>query len=158
MKKLITLLLLFPIFTCKMQAQEVYNILLEEATRTVNNPASGFTQTRIAQFKLTSLTYLKQKAFEKQPEVNGHFLDTQAYYMSEFLALFFKEIIRDKKQSEEKKKKKILLFIDASISNPLFGDTDKATTLAYLEEDGELTPFSLDTDWEKAYAAVKDNL
>ncbi len=157
MKKLIVLLFL-SILACNVQSQEVYNILLEGATRTVNNPASGFTQTRIAQFKLTSLTYLKQKAFEKQPEVNVQFLDTQAYYMSEFLALFFKEIIRDKKQSEEKKKKKILLFIDASISNPLFGDADKATTLAYLEEEGELTPFSLDTDWEKAYAAVKDNL
>ena len=90
--------------------------------------------------------------------VTDRFLDVQAYYMSEFLTLFFKEILSDKKLSDEKKKNKILMFMDASCSNPLFNDSDKETINAYINEGNELTPFCLDTDWEKAYAAAQAQL
>ena len=145
----ISLILLF-LLSCGTTAktQEVYNYVLNNAIRTVQSPTSGFTQTRIAQFKQT----------ETMPEVTDQFLNTQAYYMSEFITLFFDEILKSKKQDCEKKKAKIMLFMDASKSNPLFDDTDTETTDAYILEGNQLTPFSLNTDWPRAYAAAKDNI
>ena len=140
------------------QAQEVYNFVMDNATRTLDNPSSNFTQTRIAQFKRTALTYLRSKAFETMPQVTNEFLNTQAYYLSEFLSTFFSQILRDSKLSAEVRKQKIFLFMDASVSNPLFSDPDKETTESYINEGSELTPFSLDTDWQKAYLAAKSKL
>ena len=57
--------------------------------------------------------------------------------------------------NEDKRKEKIMLFMDASVSNPMFDDKDQETTMSYINEGGELTPFCLNTDWQKAYAAAK---
>lgn len=135
-------------------AQDVYNYVLESSTRVVNTPTSNFTNVRIAQFKRTALVYLKAKAFETQEQVTEDFLNTQAYYLSEFVTLFFNELIKSKNDSEEMKKAKIDLFMDASFSNPLFNDSDTETVHAYVKEEGEITPFSLDTDWMKAFVAA----
>ena len=86
--------------------------------------------------------------------VPSGFLDTQAYYLSEFITLFFNDVMKSKRLDSEKRKERIMMFTDASISNPMFDDTDKDTTLAFIKDGGELTPFSLDTDWQKAYAAA----
>lgn len=143
----------------EMRGQEVYNMVLASATRTVNSPTSNYTQTQIAQFKRTALVYLKRKALEADSTgVSSQLLDTQAYYLSEFLTYFFDEILKSRRLPDEKRKERITLFMDASVSNPLFGDHDEETTLSYITNGGELTPFSLDTDWEKAYAAVKATL
>ncbi len=157
MKKII-LILFLAFFSNVAEAQEIYNIVLDGAKRVVNSPASSFTQTRIAQFKVTSLTYISQKAFETKEVVTEDFLDTQAYYLSEFLTCFFEEILTNRKMEGEKKKERILLFIDATVSNPLFHDTDTATVHSYINSKGEVTPFSIDTDWQKAFHAVKENL
>lgn len=50
------------------------------------------------------------------------------------------------------------MFMSASLCNPLFGDPDEETTHAYIKDGSELTPFSLDTDWQKAYYAAKAQL
>ena len=141
-----------------MKAQEVYNMVLENATQTVNSPSKSFTQVKIAQFKSTALIYLKRKSFENSKEVKEEFLNTQAYYLSEFIFLFFTQILKDHKLSDEERRKKIYLFMDASLSNPLFNDPDTETTQSYIKEGSELTPFSLDTDWQKAWHAAKSQL
>ena len=141
-----------------LKAQEVYNMVLENATQTVNSPSKSFTQVKIAQFKSTALVYLKKKAFENSKEVKEEFLNTQAYYLSEFIFLFFTQILKDHKLSDEERRKKIYLFMDASLSNPLFNDPDTETTQSYIKEGSELTPFSLDTDWQKAWHAAKSQL
>ena len=139
-----------------LSAQEVFNYVFEGASRVVNNPSSSYTTLRIAQFKLTALTYLQSKAFETREQVTEDFLNTQAYYMNEFVTSFVALFVDEKLAREpEELKKRILLYTDASLSNPLFGDTDKETTLSYIGDSESLTPFSLDTDWEKACAAVK---
>ena len=75
------------------KAQDVYNFVLENATRIVNTPTSSFPQTRIAQFKRTVLVYMRGKAHEEHPDgVTHNFLNTQAYYLSEFVTLFFDEL------------------------------------------------------------------
>jgi hypothetical protein len=45
----------------------------------------------------------------------------------------------------------IACYRDASLNNPLFNDSDKETTFVYVNDKQTYTPFSLDTDWEKAY-------
>ena len=141
------------------QAQEVYNMVLENATKVVNSPSTNFTQTRIAQFKRTTLLYIKSKAFETMPKVTTQFLDTQAYWLSEFLTLFFDQIVKDKKNRDDQERKaRILMFMEASLRNPLFHDKDEETTLSYIKEGSEITPFSLDTNWELAYQYAKEHL
>lgn len=158
MKKKLLLFFLIVSFTVHTNAQDVYNMVLENATRQVNTPTTNFTQTRVAQFKRTALVYIKSKALETMPEVTTRFLDIQAYYLSEFISLFFQEILHDKKLDENARKEKIYMFMSASIYNPLFEDPDKETTQAYINEGSELTPFSLDTNWQKAYYAAKSQL
>lgn len=159
MKHLLFLITLFlSLATNQAEAQEVYNYVLNSATKTVNSPTSSFTQTQIAQFKRTALIYLRSKAFEQSDSVTAEFLDTQAYYMSEFITLFFDEIIKAKRLSDSKRREKVTLFMDASVSNPLFNDPDTETTMAFIKDGGEITPFCLNTDWQKAYLAAKDNL
>ena len=130
-------------------------MVLDNATRIVNSPTSSFLNTQIAQFKRTALIYIKSKAFERTDSVPAKFLNTQAYYLTEFLNLFFAEMIKIKDLPEKARKQRILRFMDASACNPLFHDLDEETTLSFVENGGEVTPFSLDTDWQKAYLAAK---
>ena len=50
-------------FIPTMKAQEIYNYVLNNAQRTVQSPTAGFTQTRIAQFKLKLLCHKLQTRF-----------------------------------------------------------------------------------------------
>ena len=133
------------------QAQEIFNYVLDNATRIVNNPTSNFTQTRIAQFKRTALIYLRNQAIDKRGNVTTDFLDTQAYYLSEFITSFLTDIMKCGKEDAKSARRNILeIYMKASEENPLFGDNDGETTLSYVKSGEELTPFSLDTDWQKA--------
>lgn len=159
MKRVFFVIITILMFGCKAaKAQDVYNLVLNNATRIVNNPTCSYTQIQIAQFKRTALTYMKSKAFEETDSVPSNFLDTQAYYLSEFITLFFNDVVMSKRLNAEKRKERIMMFTDASISNPMFEDPDKDTTLAFIKDGGELTPFSIDTDWQKAYAAATAQL
>ena len=150
--------LLLGVFAMGANAQEIYKIVYKNAEHIVNDPNSGVTKARIAQFKVSQLTYLYQKAFETMPEVTDRFLDVQAYYLTEFMSLYQAELVKSSKETPEERAKKVMIFLDATVSNPLFGDTDEETIYAYIKEGTELTPFSLDTDWQKALAAVKAQL
>ena len=150
--------LLLGVFAMGANAQEIYKIVYKNAEQIVNDPNSGVTKARIAQFKVSQLTYLYQKAFETMPEVTDRFLDVQAYYLTEFMSLYQAELVKSSKETPEERAKKVMIFLDATVSNPLFNDTDEETIYAYIKEGTELTPFSLDTDWQKALAAVKAQL
>ena len=150
--------LLLGVLAMGANAQEIYKIVYKNAEQIVNDPNSGVTKARIAQFKVSQLTYLSQKAFETMPEVTDRFLDVQAYYLTEFMSLYQAELVKSSKDTPEERAKKVMIFLDATVSNPLFGDTDEETIYAYIKEGTELTPFSLDTDWQKALAAVKAQL
>ena len=151
MKHLIALLTFICCAITTSHAQSVYDYVLNNATRIVNSPVSSFTQTQIAQFKRTAL-------YEETDTIPSLFLDTQAYYLSEFVTLFFEHVSKGKRTTEDKLQKRVMIFTDASISNPMFNDPDKETTLSFILNHGEITPFSLDTDWEKAYFAAKSQI
>lgn len=55
------------------------------------------------------------------------------------------------------RKAKIMLFMNASVANPLFKDEDKETTMAFTGDDS-ITPFCLDTNWQNAYLSASENL
>ncbi len=152
------LLLFFLLLPFSANSQEVFNIVLENATKVVNSPVAGFAQAQIAQFKRTALLYVKRKAFEQCDTVPAKFLNTQAYYLSEYLSLFFNEILKDKKLSPDIRKAKIMLFMNASVANPLFNDEDKETTMSFINDGEQLTPFCLDTNWQNAYLCAVENL
>lgn len=157
LKKIFTLL--FVVFsTATLPAQEIYNFVLESAQRTINNCSSSEMQVSIAQFKNTALVYLKSQAFAHQEEVSEDFLNTQAYYMSEFVTLFLSEVVAVQKKGKKVKEKTMLLFMEASLANPLFPDRDEETTLSYVNDPMSLTRFSLNTDWERAYEVAKEKL
>ncbi len=158
MKHLIVLLTFICCAITTSHAQSVYDYVLNNATRIVNSPVSSFTQTQIAQFKRTALVYMKRKAYEETDTIPSLFLDTQAYYLSEFVTLFFEHVSKGKRTTEDKLQKRVMIFTDATISNPMFNDPDKETTLSFILNHGEITPFSLDTDWEKAYFAAKSQI
>ena len=50
--------------------------------------------------------------------------------------------------------KVIKQFMDVSLSNPLFNDSDTEMVHAYVNDGNSLTRFSLDTDWRRASAAI----
>ena len=47
------------------------------------------------------------------------------------------------------------VFRNASINYPLFNDMDKELVLSYYNNENYITRFSLDTNWVKALAVVK---
>lgn len=157
MKKL-TLTFLLTLVAVAAPAQEIFKLVRDGAARAVNNPTNGIAVTMIAQFKLTTLNYIESKArnFAPTPAAADSLLDNQAYYLSEFIDLYIDEIV--KKMPKDEKRKRIILFMDASKSNPLFGDTDTELIDSYMKDGDQLTPFCIDTDWERALAAAKYGL
>lgn len=135
-----------------LDAQQVYEMVLASATQTVNNPTSNFTQVRLAQFKKTALTYMRQQAESADTAVKYSVLDYQAFYLNQFITSFLRQVIRYSGENQGGQRQAILrLFIQCSLDNPMWNDPDTATTQAYITENEELTPFSLDTNWQKAF-------
>ena len=116
MKKLtLTLLLLLSAATAS--AQDIFNLVRDGAARTVNNPTSGIAATMVAQFKLTTLNYISGKCQDLDAAQRDTLLDTQAYFLSEFIDLYIEQILQ--KMPKDEKRKLVMMFMDASKSNPL---------------------------------------
>ncbi len=155
MKKLFytTVVMLF-MFTVNSNAQEVFNAVMQSAQNSLKDPVQNFSKTQMAKFKIDELNYLKSKAGNIETIKRNDLLDIQAYYMSEFLSRYLTEIICSEGQPDSVKKAMVYLFVNASAVCPLFNDTNKEVINKYLNSDKQLTPFCLDTDWEKAYKFV----
>ena len=101
---------------------------------------------------------MKQKAFDTMPEVTTNFLNTKAYYLSEFITLFFNELMKTKGLKEDKQQMCIMLFVKAANAHPQFKIVEEATAEDSISTGENLIPFSLNTDWEKAYEEVQEKL
>ncbi|MBQ1972977.1 MAG: hypothetical protein II222_01290 [Paraprevotella sp.] len=139
-------------------SQEVFNEVLTKAEAVVNNPNADEMSIKVNHFKSTALRYLRTKAFETQDNVTAAFLDIQAYYLSEFLSKYFKELAAMQQADEKAKKGCIMMFVNTSVSNPLFMNADSETAESFITAEGNLTPFSLNTNWEKACAAIDEQM
>lgn len=154
MKKNIVLSLFLTLGACQMQAQEIYNEVLTKAEKVVNDPKADEVSIKVNHFKSTALRYTRSMALKNLPEVTTQFLDVQAYYLSDFLSRFFKDLAAVQDSDEKTRKERILLYVNASVGNPLFEDADTETAESFIDDKDNLTPFSLNTDWEKACQAI----
>ncbi|MDE5739086.1 MAG: hypothetical protein K2H04_07760 [Bacteroidaceae bacterium] len=153
MKKVIFTLLTLIASANSIQAQNknLYDVVYEEATKIVNNPKSSDDQIQINQFKVTALNYMSmmiQKSGMKKDEM---FYATQAVMMSSFVTDFHANMLKAQEMSPSKRNEILKIYTDACKYNPMFKDTDKERANAYVNDKSSLTPFCLDTNWEKAY-------
>lgn len=158
---LIMCVILWGAMASPLLAQDVFRMVTEGATRTVQNSMSGYTRRCMAQFKLDALHYLEQGATARLDSLErALLLDTQAYYLSEFMTLYFEVLLKNKRRgvTEESCRERVTLFMDAAASNPLFGDAPTEESQRYVTAGNSITPFPLNTDWQKAYYAAKVNL
>ncbi len=158
MRKTLTVILLVIAAATQGYGQEVYNRLYESANQVLNDPEAPKSKTDVNHFYVTVLNYLKGTASTRMETVTTTFLDTQAYYLSEFVGSFFRNLSRAHQVSAECQHGVLMAYVNASINNPLFGDADTEKVQAFVGEAGCLTPFSLDTDWEKAYTKASQEV
>lgn len=154
MKKIL-FLLVASLFAINASSQEIYNAVQQmrvSAEKLMNDTTKNIETRKIACFKNDALYYLVDKAGHAE-HFSEYELGVQANAMVEFVNLFVKRLSNEGK----KKDKNIILatFKNASVSNPLFHDSEKDITYGYVDNEKYLTQFSLDTDWVQALAAVK---
>lgn len=137
------------------QAQEVFNTLLEKASYVVNTNDVNDYSTKINYFYLTALNYMKTKA-DPHDTAQWKILDEQALAMQTYVSDFIDWMSRTR--DEKLRRRGIQFFIDASAGHPFFNDKDTETTQSFVSDPAYLTPFSLDTDWMAAHATVKEAL
>lgn len=135
------------------QAQDVYNYLMTKANSKVNSTFANEYEIQKYDFELTALHYMRNQARKQQQEITSRFLDEQAYGMDTFLITYLQTL---KRTTVSERKAVTRRFIQASLDNPMYNDSDTETTLVYASASGALLPFSLDTDWVKALEQVSN--
>lgn len=158
MKRLsLILLLALPAIFCA-NAQNVYTQIRQKASASVYDVATAPVVRQFSRFKLDALDYLGMKMKEKMPDSTVVYLDKQALALNHFMSLYTQTLLENRTQPAAYQVKLMKLFIDASVSNPLFNDTDKELVNSYVANADSPTRFSLDTDWQRAYIAVSMEL
>lgn len=132
-------------------AQSLYKKVYELSTEVLNNPKSTEEKIQINQFKVTALNYIAMQVEKRGLKKDSYFYDSQAVNLASFITDFETNLIKARAISNQKRLQTIKCYTDASLNNPLFGDTDKETIHCYVTDKKSYTPFSLDTDWEKAF-------
>lgn len=131
--------------------QNLYKKVFDNAISVVNNAASNDQQIQVNQFKITALNYISNQVKKNKQNRDTYFYDSQAVNLASFITDFETNIIKARAISKEKRLEVIDCYRQASLDNALFNDADKETTYVYVNDKQTYTPFSLDTNWEKAY-------
>ena len=158
MKRIILSLLLASAAPLCLQAQQVYTQIKQKATQTASDPQADDAVRQISRFKVNALDYMAMKMKEQMPDSAATLLDRQALAMSNFVSLYVQTLLDIRSQPQAYQLKVMRLFIDASLSNPLFNDHDTDLVHSYVASENSLTRFSIDTDWPRAYIAVSTTL
>jgi hypothetical protein len=151
MKKIITFITFTFIVLAQASAQDLYKKVYETSIEIVNSPNSSDEQIQINQFKVTVLNYMASQVNKSGEEKDSYFYDSQAVNMSSYITDFESNVMKARAMSTAKRLQVIEIYRNASLSNPLFNDGDKDKVYCYVNDKTTYTPFSLDTDWEKAY-------
>ncbi|MBR6286249.1 MAG: hypothetical protein IKR18_04565 [Bacteroidaceae bacterium] len=152
MKKLLITALMLT-FAFSSNSQDVFKRIFNNAEKIVNDPNSNPTILDVCNFEVMALKYLKQQAFKSKAEVEVDFLDNQAYYMTQYINSFFKNLSSLREQPKEQKKM-IITYMKTSCDNPLFDDNDTETTECFVTDSASFIRFSLNTDWENGISIV----
>lgn len=155
MKRMMLALALMCMMSVNAMSQEIFKEvqrMKESAERVMNDTTLNLESRKVACFKNDALYYLIEKAGDEDG-FTEYMLGSQANAMIEFVNLYVKRLSAEKK----KKNKDIIMavFKNATTSHPLFNDPETEVTYAYVDNDKYITQFSIDTDWEKALAAVR---
>ncbi|MBR0045774.1 MAG: hypothetical protein IJP75_02675 [Bacteroidaceae bacterium] len=151
MKKMLFTLLVLMASVTGIQAQSLYKTVYDKATAVINNPASSDEEIQINQFKVTALNYITMMVQKRGLKKDSYFYDSQAVNMQSFITDFQVNLEKARKISPAKRLEILKIYTDACKFNPMFKDTDKERVNCYVDDKRTLTPFCLDTDWEKAY-------
>ena len=151
LKKIILSLLVLMASVASIQAQDLFKTVRDNATKVVNNPSSSDEEIQINQFKVTALNYLAMMVQKRGLKKDTYFYDSQAVNMTSFITDFQVNLEKARAISPAKRMEIMKIYTDASKFNPLFKDTDKEKVNCYVDDKTTMTPFCLDTDWEKAY-------
>ena len=151
MKKIILSLLVLMASVASIQAQDLFKTVRDNATKVVNNPSSSDEEIQINQFKVTALNYLAMMVQKRGLKKDTYFYDSQAVNMTSFITDFQVNLEKARAISPAKRMEIMKIYTDASKFNPLFKDTDKEKVNCYVDDKTTMTPFCLETDWEKAY-------
>lgn len=158
MKRIILSIIMIAVFGLACPAQDIFKEILQSAKTVANNPKTNLSIAQIATFKVTALQYVQETAFKVKDTLTVKFFDDQAYCMQQFVNSFVQDVLVNTTLTGKQKKDEVVFYMNASCSNPLFNDPDTSLTLSYVNDSKhQLTPFSLDTDWTKAYAAILDH-
>ena len=162
MKKiLMTAVVLF--LTASANAQDVFKLLLQDAKTVAEDKSKDLETRKIATFKYDELSYMAMQVRDDvlRDSTDLDFfnrtvtmLNEQSFAMYEFIEFYFERLAAAKKKEE--RDIVITVFRNASINHPLFNDMDKELILSYYNNENYLTRFSLDTDWVKALAVVRE--
>lgn len=137
------------------RAQEVFNQVVNTAKQVIDDPQANGFLLAVSQFKYTSMQYLCTTAIKRNGgSVQADLLDRQAAAMNHFVTRYFAELAAAQQQSGEEQTKIMRRYWKASASNPMFQNVDKNEADAFVTDAQSLTPFSLNTDWEKAVKAA----
>lgn len=145
------IILILSVLPFGMQAQSLYKTVYERANKVVNDPKSPQEQIEINQFEVTVLNYIMHQVRQRGLEKDNYFYDSQAVNMKSFVDDFLFYVTKARAISPAKRVEVINCYREASLAHPLFGDLNKERTLCYVNDSKTYTPFSIDTDWEKAY-------
>ena len=158
MKKFFFTIILLVATICQANAQSLYKTVYENAIGIVNKASSTQEQVDINQFEVTVLNYIQAQVTKRGLKKDGYFYDSQAVNMKSFVDDFRYYVNKARQVSAAKRLEVFACYRDASLQNPLFNDTDKDRALVYVNDKKTYTPFSLDTDWEKAYEQASANI
>ncbi len=151
MKKLLIALVMMGAAST-MNAQEVFNYLLDKSEKIVNNPKASDFDLKVNQFKVTALRYIPTTGIKMKGGVSTEFMDVQAYSMNAFILSYFKAL---QTTPEAGRKDCIMRYVKATRENPLYEDKDIENTEAFVNDPGGYTPFSINVNWENALAAIE---
>lgn len=164
MKKLLFTLAMVCMSVTYASAQEILQEIFKMSDEVANDQTKSLDVRKVAQFKKDAITYMNTRLLERisssTDSVDYVALyneeDNQAIALYNFVHLYVTKIGR---ASKTKERQRILaLFKRVSLANPRFYDEDQDLVLAYCKGDRYITQFSLDTDWVKALAEVRNEL
>jgi hypothetical protein len=151
MKKFLAILGLAALAIAPVQAQSLFETVHKSATAKVNDPKSSNETIEINQFEVTALNYISTQVQKRALKKDTYFFDSQAVNLKSFVDDFLFYLNKARTGGAQKRNEVIDCYRSASLSNPLFNDSNKERVQCYVNDTKTFTPFSLDTDWEKAY-------
>lgn len=151
MKKFLLLACMAVLTVGQMNAQSLFETVYKQAIAKVNDANSSQETLDINQFEVTALNYITAQVKTRGLKKDSYFYDSQAVNLKSFVDDFLFYVNKARAVSAQKRKQVIECYRNASLQNPLFNDQNKEKVWCYVNDVQTYTPFSLDTDWEKAY-------